>query len=827
MAPQLMIPLLFLMLLTSAAAQRLSYPAEQRALLDLRSSLGISAKSWHKKANPCVNWTGIHCRSGHVTAITLSGLRRSVQGRQNPRFAVDSLQNFPLLSTFNSSGFVLAGQIPDWFGTKLTNLQVLDLSSSSISGSIPLSLGSLSRLRWLNLSNNLITGSMPIALEKLNSLLVLDLSQNSLTGQIPEEISSLRNLTTLDLSLNYLSGAIPIDFALLLNLKQLNLSRNSLSSSIPSQIANLSKMEELDLGLNSLGGELPQELGELRSLKYLDVSRNNFTGVLPNYAASFNATAAFFNFSDNLFYGNVSSGFRNARVVDLTSNFFRGKAPNGSRFLLSNNCFPREERQRGFEKCFKFYKDVGIPYGNESSQQPMPPPQLVEPTKRRSKLLYVMIGVFGGIGLVFILVTAFLLLLRSHRTRSSNQQAQSRDVEQPPTLVADLSCLGEPFTFEQLLVATSNFSNENLIKQGHSGCLFRARLEDGDLVVVKKVDLQLVRRELFVAELEFFGKATHQRLVPLVGHCLDDDNVKFLVYKYMPNGDLSNALYRMTSSEEGLQSLDWIKRLKIAIGAAEALSYLHNECNPPLVHRDVQASSILLDDKYEVRLGSFSEACASGANNHQSVVARLTSSRRGSSSSTCAYDVYCLGKVLLELVTGKLGICTTTSDADTQQWLDSNLPFISIYEKELVNKIVDQSLIVDEDLLEEVWAVAVVAKSCLNPKASRRPSMRHVVKALENPFKVVRDETFSSGRLRRGSSRLSWTAALFGSWHHSSSGSSNMSSQTNKEIIGGLRQTERVGSRGSGTNDHSSSHKRSSSDVFPQPLDMQDEESGN
>ncbi|KAG6403189.1 hypothetical protein SASPL_135406 [Salvia splendens] len=565
MALHLLLLLLFLTLLTSA----LSFPAERRALLHLRSSLGISAKSWHKQADPCLNWTGIHCRTGLVTSITLSCLRRSLQ---NPHFAVDSLQNFPLLSTFNSSGFVLSGEIPDWFGTKMNNRE-----------------------------------------------------------------SCTR-------------------------------SQNSLSSSIPSQITNLSSIEELDLGLNSLSGELPPELGELRRLKYLDVSRNNFTGVLPSF---FNATAAVFNFSGNLFYGNVSSGFGNARVG---------------------------ERQWGFEKCSKFYKDVGIPYGSDSSQQPTPPPPRLEKPMKGGRKLGVVIS--------------------------------------------------------KLVVATSNFSNENLIKQGHSGCLFRARLEDGELVVVKKVDLQ------------------------------------------------------MASSEEGLQSLDWITRLKIAIGAAEALSYLHNECNPALVHRDVQASSILLDDKYEVRLGSFSEACASGANNHQGVVARLTSSRRGSSSSTCAYDVYSLGKVLLELVTGKVGICTT-SDADSQQWLDSYLPFISIYEKELVNKIVDQSLIVDEDLLEEVWAVAVVAKSGLNPKASRRPSMRHVVKALENPFKVVRDENFSSGNLRRGSSRQSWTAALFGSWHHSSSGSSNMSSQTNKEIIGGLRQAERVGS-----NDHSSSHKRSSSEVF-------------
>lgn len=177
-------------------------------------------------------------------------------------------------------------------------------------------------------------------------------------------------------------------------------------------------------------------------------------------------------------------------------------------------------------------------------------------------------------------------------------------------------------------------------------------------------------------------------------------------------------------------------------------------------------------------------------------------------------------------MTGKLGI-STLDNSDAKQWLDNNLQYISMYEKEKVTKIVDQSLIIDEDLLEEVWAVSVVAKSCLNPKASRRPSMRHVVKALENPFKVVRDENFSSGSLRgASSSRVSWTAALFGSWHHTSSDSSNRSTQTSREIIGGLRQAERVTSRGSGTNDHSSSHKRSSSDVFPEPVEMQDVESG-
>lgn len=579
-------------LLSSAATQlapRLSSPTEWPALLDLRSSLGISARNWHKKANPCLNWTGIECRSGSVTRIKLSGLRRSAKGKRNPRFAVDSLQNFPFLSSFNSSGFLLPGQIPDWLGLKLSNLEALDLSSSSISGSIPLSLGSLSKLQWLNLSNNSITGNIPAALEKLNSLLILDLSRNSFTGQIPEEISSLRNLTIIDLSSNYLSGAIPLDLSSLSRVKQLNLSRNSLSSSIPPQIANLSKMEQLDLAFNSLSGALPFELGGLKNLKFLDVSRNNLTGFFPNQTSSFNVTGAVFNFSDNLFYGNLTSMFGNARVVDLSSNYFAGEAPKGSRFRLSDNCFTSVQNQRKLHKCSEFYAEVGVPFDSDSSLPPLLPPSM-EPSKRRSRLPYVMIGVFGGLGLLLIVATALLLFIRSCKARSTNQQAQSRDVgagdvEQPPKFVADLSSLGEAFTFEQLVVATRNFSARSFIKQGHSGLLFRAVLEGGEVAVVKKVDLHSVRKESFESELEFYNKVEHHRLVPLIGHCLDDENVKFLVYKYMPNGDLSNALYRMMNSEEGLQSLDWITRLKIAIGAAEALAYLHHECTPPLVHR--------------------------------------------------------------------------------------------------------------------------------------------------------------------------------------------------------------------------------------------------
>lgn len=109
-------------------------------------------------------------------------------------------------------------------------------------------------------------------------------------------------------------------------------------------------------------------------------------------------------------------------------------------------------------------------------------------------------------------------------------------------------------------------------------------------------------------------------------------------------------------------------------------------------------------------------------------------------NATCDYDVYCFGKVLLELVTGKLGISSST-DSVIKDYLEATFANISIYDRELITNILDPSLVVEEDLLDEVWAMAVVARACLNPTPGRRPLMRYILKALENPLRVVRGET--------------------------------------------------------------------------------------
>lgn len=862
--------------------------SELSSLFRLRASLGLRSKEWPKKVNPCQVWKGIACREGHVISINLSGFKRTVVGSRNPQFAVDGLQNLTFLETFNASGFLLPGSIPVWFG-ELSALKTLDLSSASVNGDLPISLGSLYNLNVLKLSHNNITGPIPPTLGGLSSLTTLNLSSNNLTGQIPSTLSNLANLSYLDLSTNNLQGPIPDSVGGLSSLTQLKLDNNYFSGSIPSQLGNLSSLNNLDLGSNDLSGSIPSDLGRLVNLSNLVLANNFLSGVIPgdifkcialralnlahnklsgNLSTSLGSLINLLslnlsynnltqplpisisslvnitdiNLSHNLFYGSLPSGL--ARLphlvaIDLSYNYFEKIIPtfaSSTQVVVEENCLQGPAKQRTPFKCTSFYAARGLPYPGPGPTSPplSPPTPLESPSTKHTRLGPILGGVFGGLGLV-LLVIVFVFFVLKHERRVAVGHTE-RDVNPPVRrggqsvvgISVSLSSLGESFSYEQLLQATEEFNASNLIKHGHSGDLYQGLLEGGVPIVVKRIDLKSFRRDGYLAELDIFGRASHTRLVPLLGHCLEHEDEKLLVYKYMPNRDLSYALYKKgCSPEDTLQSLDWITRLKIAIGAAEGLSFLHHECSPPLVHRDVQASSILLDDKFEVRLGSLSEVCPQEGEAHQSVIARLLripqTSEQGAAGApvaTCAYDVFCFGKVLMELVSGKLGISGST-DPSAHAWLESALPSINIYEKDSVTNIVDPSLIVDEDLLEEVWAMSIVAKSCLNPKPSKRPLMRYILKALENPLKVVREDAANASARLRTSSRGSWNAALFGSWRHSSSEIVAIPGPLREEYTmrGALKQQGTGGSQGSGQAGDVSSHKRLSNEICPEPVE--------
>jgi hypothetical protein len=636
----------FLLLLlfesTLEQSEPLSWRTDRAALLELRSSLGLRSRDWPRKVDPCSRWNGVRCLNGRVIGLNISGFQRTRIGRQNPQFAVNALANLTLLSWFNASNFLLPGSIPDWFGFRMGALQVLDLRACSVEGALPSSLGNLTNLTSMYLSHNNLTGQIPVSLGQLLSLSVLDLSRNSLNGLIPLSFMSLGNLSILDMSSNNLSGSIPPGIGTLVKLQYLNLSSNNLSSPIPAQLGDLSSLVDLDLSFNTLsgsllgdlrgltnlrnmiigdnllGGSLPDDffatltqlqsivlrhnhftgvlpggLWSLPELRLLNVSGNNFSGMLPNSSSNTNAIAAVLDISQNMFYGGLTPLLRRFSFIDLSGNFFEGSVPdyvpiNAS---LDSNCLQNVSSQRNLAECSTFYAQRGLTFDNFGLPNSTQPPAAGNPGKSNRKTI-ILAAVLGGIGFVILVVLLVLLLLCTRKRGATNQRGvgvgpvPAEGGAPPPGLVINFSSLGDAFTYQQLLQATGDFSETNLIKNGHSGDLFRGVLENGITVVIKRIDLRAITKETYLLELDFFSKPSHTRLVPFLGHCLENEHEKFLVYKFMPNGDLSNSLYRKNNSEEdGLQSLDWITRLKIAIGAAEGLCYLHHECTPPLVHR--------------------------------------------------------------------------------------------------------------------------------------------------------------------------------------------------------------------------------------------------
>jgi hypothetical protein len=644
--------LLFLLLLESTLEQSetLSSGTERVALIELRSSLGLRSKDWPIKANPCLIWNGVTCQNGRVIGLNISGFQRTRLGKQNPQFSVNALANLTLLSWFNASNFFLPGPIPDWFGFRMAALQVLDLSSCSVNGAIPSSLGNLTNLTTLYLSHNNLTGQIPFSLRQLGHLSVLDLSRNSLTESIPTSFALLGNLSVLDLSVNNLSGLIPPGIGTLVKLQYLNLSSNGFSSSIPPQLGDLESLVDLDLSFNGLTGSVPADLRGLKNLKnmiigknsldgllpdnlfatlmqlqslvlrhngftgdlpkvlwsmpelrLLDVSGNNFTGMLPNSTSNANATDIVLNISQNMFYGDLMPILRRFSVIDLSGNYFEGAVPDYacSYALLESNCLQNVSNQRNLAECSSFYVERGLTFDNFGLPNSTQPPAAGNSGKSNRKTI-ILAAVLGGFGLLILVAVLVLVIVCTRKRDATNQRGvgmgpvPAEGGAPSPGVVIDFSSLGDAFTYQQLLQATGDFSDTNLIKRGHSGDLFQGLMENGIPVVIKRIDLRTIKKETHLSELDFFSKASHTRLIPFLGHCLENEHEKFLVYKYMPNGDLTNSLFRKTSSEEdGLQSLDWITRLKIATGAAEGLCYLHHECTPPLVHRYFKTRFVL------------------------------------------------------------------------------------------------------------------------------------------------------------------------------------------------------------------------------------------
>ncbi|KAK7346147.1 hypothetical protein VNO80_20662 [Phaseolus coccineus] len=287
------------------------------------------------------------------------------------------------------------------------------------------------------------------------------------------------------------------------------------------------------------------------------------------------------------------------------------------------------------------------------------------------------------------------------------------------------------FAYEELMKATNNFSTQNLLGEGGFGCVYKGSLPDGREVAVKQLQIAGSQGEReFKAEVEIISRIHHRHLVSLVGYSILDSK-RLLVYDYVPNSTLYFHLHG-----EGMPVLKWTNRVKIAAGAARGISYLHEDCNPRIIHRDIKSANILLDYNFEARVSDFGLArLAVDANSH--VTTRVVGTFGyvapeyvSSGKLTEKSDVYSFGVMLLELITGRkpVDVSQPVGEESLVEWARPLLN--DALESEEFEVLTDPKL--GKKYVEsEMICMVEVAAACVRHSSARRPRMGQVVRAFD------------------------------------------------------------------------------------------------
>lgn len=284
-----------------------------------------------------------------------------------------------------------------------------------------------------------------------------------------------------------------------------------------------------------------------------------------------------------------------------------------------------------------------------------------------------------------------------------------------------------------LMKATNNFSKDNIIGSGRTGTVYKAVLDDGTSLMVKRLQESQHSEKEFLSEMSTLGSVEHRNLVPILGFCVAKKE-RLLVYKYMPHGTLHDQLLPVEA--DGAKIMDWPTRLKIGIGAARGLAWLHHNCNPRIIHRNISSKCILLDADFEPKISDFGLArlmnpidthLSTFVNGEFGDLGYVAPEYTRTLVATPKGDVYSFGTVLLELVTGERATHISKAPEDFKgnlvEWvmqLSSKSQLTDAIDKSLVGKGVD----------EEVFQFLKVACNCVVPNAKERPTMFEVFQLL-------------------------------------------------------------------------------------------------
>ncbi|OEL25383.1 LRR receptor-like serine/threonine-protein kinase ERECTA [Dichanthelium oligosanthes] len=709
------------------------------------------------------SWRGVLCDNVTfaVAALNLSGL--NLGGEISP--AVGSLKSLVSID-LKSNG--LSGQIPDEIGD-CSSLRTLDLSFNNLDGDIPFSISKLKHLEDLILKNNQLIGAIPSTLSQLPNLKILDLAQNKLTGEIPRLIywnevlqyldvknnsltgvipDTIGNCTsfqftgpipfnigflqvaTLSLQGNKFTGPIPSVIGLMQALAVLDLSYNQLSGPIPSILGNLTYTEKLYMQGNRLTGSIPPELGNMSTLHYLELNDNQLTGSIPPELGKL--TGLFdLNLANNRLEGPIADNLSscvNLNSFNAYGNKLNGTIPRSLRKLESmtylnvsyNNLAGVVPTDNNFSR-FSPDSFLGNPglcgYWLGSS---------CRSTSHQEKSPISKAAILGiAVGGLVILLMILVAVCRPHRPPVFKDVTVSKPVNNGPPKLVILHMNMALHAYEDIMRMTENLSEKYIIGYGASSTVYKCVLKNCKPVAIKKLYAHYPQSlKEFETELETVGSIKHRNLVSLQGYSLSPVG-NLLFYDYMESGSLWDVLHESSSKKK---KLDWETRLRIALGAAQGLAYLHHDCSPRIIHRDVKSKNILLDKDYEAHLTDFGIAkslCVSKTHTSTYVMGTIgyidpeyaRTSRLNEKS-----DVYSYGIVLLELLTGKKPVDN-----------ECNLHHL-ILSKTASNEVMET---VDPDIrdtckdLGEVKKVFQLALLCTKRQPADRPTMHEVVRVLD------------------------------------------------------------------------------------------------
>ncbi|KAL4605853.1 hypothetical protein ACB092_09G059800 [Castanea dentata] len=627
---------------------------------------------------------------GHLTnLISLFLDWNQVNGSIPPE--IGNLKNLEDLNLNNNN---IVGPIPLTIG-HLTRLQTLSLSGNQISGSIPVHISNCSLLYNIIFSHNYLTGSIPFLNSSfsplrridvsynsisggeipLTGLKFLDVSYNNFNGSFPNLIGDMEHLRYFSLSNNKIVGQVPSIIGQLTELETLSLSWNQISGSIPKEIADCKWLSELLLSHNHLTGSIPSQISDLQLLNLLDLSCNNLTGNIPDLSASIKEV----NFSHNSFYGRIPDGYLNY----TPSTFI------GNRDLCGD--------VKGFPPCLPSSPSNSISIVHQSN----------------SRSIVHQIKFFVPL----IAFTMFLLLGYFFRSQCRVRKMSSESRETKNGDLFSIWNYDGKIAYEDIIEATEDFDIRYCIGTGGYGSVYKAQLPNGKVVALKKLhrleaeDPNFDRS--FRNEVKILTEIRHRNIVKLHGYCLHK-RCMFLVYEYMERGSLFCVLCNNAEAVE----LDWMKRVNIIKSTAHALSYMHHESVPVIVHRDITSNNILLNSELEAFVSDFGTArLLDSDTSNQTLIAGTY----GYIAPELAYtmkvteksDVYSFGVVALEILMGR----------HPGEFLTS----LSSSQSVMLNEILDKRLPPPNRLVaQDVFLVAAISFACLRAKPKSRPTMKSV-----------------------------------------------------------------------------------------------------